>query len=104
MPLVDRRAPARDDGLARLVLADRVARVVLVDIELPVEPEVVRVRPQEALDVRLGRKRVEVLLLQRLQVAGPDLGRQLDVRELQLLAVARLAQAVADVEHGRGRL
>ena len=104
MPLVDGRAPARDDRLARLVLADRVARVVLVDVELPVEPEVIRIGPQEALDVRLGRKRVEVLLFQRLQVAGPDLGRQLDVRELQLLAVARLAQAVADLEHGRWRL
>ena len=77
------------------------ARVVLVDVELPVEPEPVRVGAQEALDVRLRREDVERLLLERAQVARPDLGRLLDVGELELLAVTGLAQAVSDLEHGR---
>ena len=99
--LVDGGGPPGHDRLAQLVLADRVARVVFVDVELSVEPEVVRVRAQEALDIGLGGKRVEAFLFERLQVPSPDLGRLLDVREFKLLPVARLAQAVADLEHGR---
>jgi hypothetical protein len=94
----DVRAAPRHHGLARLLVP--VARVELVDVELPVEPQVVRVRAQEALDVRLGRKRLEVLLLEGAQVARPDLRCQLDLAQLEVLADASLAQAVADLEHG----
>ena len=84
-----RRAGVRRCGRARgargasLVLADDVARVVLVDVELPVEAEVVGVRAQEALDVRLGREQLELLLLEGAQVLAADLRRLLDLREVE---------------------
>ena len=93
-----RGAPC-DDRLAVLLVAGAEARVVLVHVELAVEPEVVRVRAQEALDVGLGRERVEALLLERAQVAGPDLRRLLELAELELLAETGFPQAVANLEH-----
>ena len=39
VPLVHDCAPAGDHRLTRLLVVDAVARVVLVDVELPVEPE-----------------------------------------------------------------
>ena len=45
---------------------DDEAGVVLVDVQLPVEPEELGVGAEEALDVRLRRKRRELLVLQRL--------------------------------------
>src|SRR5437764_1048562 len=90
-----RAAGPRDD----LVVADDVARVVLVDVELPVQAEVLGVRAQEALDVRLGREGVELLVLQSAQVPRADLRRLLELGKVELLAQARLAEAVPDLEH-----
>src|SRR5205085_9612526 len=82
-----------------LVLADDVARVVLVDVELAVEAEVLGVRAEEALDVGVGRERLELLVLERAQVARADLRRLLELREVELLPQAGLAEAVPDLEH-----
>ena len=90
--------PRADD---ELVVADREARVVLVDERLPVEAERVRVRAQEALDVRRRRKEVEALVLERTEVLRPDLRPLLELGEVELLAGAGLAEAGADVEHAR---
>ena len=43
---------------------------------------------------------VELLVLERAQVLGADLRRLLDLGEVEALAQARLAEAVADLEHG----
>ena len=98
VPLRPDRTAARAQA-AELVLADHEARVVLVHVELAVEPEHVGVVAQEALDVRLGRQQVELLLLEGAQVLAADLRPPLDFAEVQLLAQARLAKAVADLEH-----
>ena len=88
---------------ARAVLAvvGDEARVELVDVELTVEAEVVGVRAEEALDVRLGREQLEPLLLERAEVLAADLRRLLGLGELDPAAHARLAEAVADLEQGR---
>ena len=52
------------------LLVDPEPRRVLVDEQLTVEVEVVGVRLEEALDVRLAREDVEALRLQRPQVLG----------------------------------
>ncbi len=87
-----------DHGL----LGEREAGVVLVDVELAVEAEPLRVRPQEALDVRVARQRVELLLLESAKVPRSNLRLRLELRELEALADARVAQAVADLEHAGG--
>jgi hypothetical protein len=75
------------------------ARLVLVHVQLPLEAEEGGVRVQEALDVRLGREHVELLLLERAQVLGADLRRELGLREIEALTDAGLAEAVAEIEH-----
>src|SRR5262249_14102057 len=75
------------------------ARVVLVDVELPVEAEELRVRAQEALDVRLRRQHRELLVLERANVLRTDLRRELDLRVVEALPDARFTEAVADLEH-----
>jgi hypothetical protein len=80
-----------------------VARVVLIDIELAVEAQVLRVRAQEAFDVGLARKDVELLVLEGSEVLGPNLGRLLDLGKIEALAQARLTEAVADLEHQAAR-
>jgi hypothetical protein len=92
---------ARRHAASRHVVeaVDDVARVVLVDVQLPVEPEELRIRAEEALDVRLRREDLELLVLDRADVLGADLRCELDLRILESLAHARLAQAVADLEH-----
>jgi hypothetical protein len=92
-----RRAPAGPERL--LFLASDVARVVLVDVELPVEAEELGVRVEEALDVGLRGQHLELLLLERAKVFRTDLGRPLDVRELEALAEPGFPKAVADFEH-----
>src|SRR5207248_2839318 len=91
-----RSAATRAEELLSL---DDVARVVLVDIELAVQSEVLRVVPQEPLHVRLRGEHVELLLLERTEVLAANLGRLLDLGEIQVLAQARFPQAVADLEH-----
>ena len=89
-PALARHAP----GAQRLVfLADDVARVVLVDVELPVHPERVRVRAQEALDVRVARKLVELLRLEGAQVLRPHLRAELHLVQVEALARPGLAEA-----------
>src|SRR5207253_9734941 len=58
------------------------------------------VRAQEALDVRLRGQYVELLVLERAQILGSDLGRLFDLGEIETLAQARLAEAVPNLEHG----
>ena len=72
--------PERALLLLFLELAAHVARVELVDVELAVEAEVVRVRAQEALDVRLRGQHLELLVLEGAQVLAADLRRLLDLR------------------------
>ena len=79
------------------------AGVELVDVQLAVEAEVVGVGAQEALDVGLRRQQLEALLLERAEVLAADLRRLLGLGELDPAAHARLAEAVADLEHGADR-
>src|SRR5256885_11383291 len=69
---------------------------VLLHQELRVEPEILRVGAQEGLDERVARKQRELLVLERTQVLRADLRRGLDLRDVDLLAHARLPQAFAD--------
>ena len=78
---------------------DDMARVVLVDVELAVEAEELRVRAHEALDVRARREHLEMLFLERADVLRADLRRELDLRIVEALADARFTEAVADLEH-----
>src|SRR5581483_2229026 len=94
------RGRAAADAPLEHLLAGAVADVVLIDVQLAVEPEVVRVRPQEALHVRRPGQRLERLVLERPEVLRADLRALLELREVELLAHARLAQAVTDLEHG----
>src|SRR5262249_19008885 len=79
-------------GEHRVVFTDDVPRVVLVDVELAVQPAGLPVRPQEALDVRLRRPGGALLVLQRAQVLATDLGGLLDLGEIEALAQARLSK------------
>src|SRR6476646_5017610 len=76
------------------------AGVVLVDVELAVETEVLRVRAEEALDVRLRGQDVELLVLERTEVLPANLRPLLDLGKVEALAQARLAEAVTNFEHG----
>ena len=98
------RALARTRDRRLLVLAHDVARVVLVHVQLPVEPQLVGVCAQEALHVRLRGEDIEALFFERPEVPRADLRRLLDLVQLELLPVPRFTQAVADFEHGRARL
>ena len=81
-------------------LADDEAGVVFVDVELAVEAEVLRIRAEEALDVGLRGEDVELLVLERAQVLGSNLGALLELGEVESLAQARLSQACSYLEHG----
>src|SRR5262245_31676408 len=106
-PVLERAAAARPDDprlertllLFLLELPADVARVELVDVELAVQAEVVRVRAEEALDVCLRGQDLELLVLQGAQVLAPDLRRLLDLGEVEPLPETSLAEAVADLEH-----
>ncbi len=101
VPVAALRPGRRAARRARLVLlAGDEARVELVDVQLPVEPEVLGVGAQEALDVRLGREQCELLVLERAQVLPANLGRKLGLSQVDTPARAGLTKAVADLEHG----
>ena len=68
---------------------------------VPVEAECVRVVPEKPLHVRRRRQDVELLVLERLQVLRANLRLLLELKEVEVLAHARLAQAGADLEHER---
>ncbi len=65
-----------------------VAGVELVDERLPVEAEVLRVGAQEALRVRRARQDVEILVLERADVARADRRLRLDLAVAQVAAFA----------------
>ena len=89
-----REALRRGEGPERLLLlAGDIAGVVLVDVELAVHPERVRVRPQEAFDVRVTGELVELLCLERAEVLGPHLRAELHLVEVEALARPGLAEA-----------
>ncbi len=105
-----RRHPSRRAHGA-ILLADHEAGVVLVDVQLPVEPQILGVGAEEALDVGVRGQQLEALVLERPEVLAADLGAVLGVRELDVAAETCLAEAVADLEHSphgsgpvRGRL
>src|SRR5256885_15981770 len=72
---------------------------VLLHQELRVEPEILRVGAQERLDEGVAREQRELLVLERTQVLRADLRRGLDLRDVDLLAHPRFAQAFPD-SHG----
>ena len=89
-----------------VLLADDEAGVVLVDVELSVEPKVLRVGAEKALDVGVRGQQLEALVLESPKVLAADLGAVLCVRELDVAAETSLPEAVADLEHsphGSGR-
>ena len=90
-----RRPLVRDAAGAQrlLLLARDVARVVLVDVELAVHPERVRVGAEEALDVGVPGELVELLGLEGAQVLRPHLGAELHLVEVEALARSGLTQA-----------
>ena len=77
-------------------------RRVLVDEELAVEVEVVGVRAEEALDVRLAREDVEALVSSARRYFAADLRRALGLGDLDAVAKARFAKAGSDLEHAVG--
>jgi hypothetical protein len=99
-----RRDATRRQRPRLLVAAGDVARVVLVDVELAVEPEEVRVGAEEALDVGVRRQQLEALVLERAEVLAPDLRPLLEGREVHALADPGLAETAADLEHARDSL
>ena len=69
-----------------VLLPEREARVVLVDVELAVQAEIVGIRMQEPPHIRLRGQDVELLVLERAQVLAADLGGLLGLPEVQPLA------------------
>ncbi len=82
----------------RLVGAGEAA-VVLLDVQVPVEAEIVGVRAQESLDVRVSGQQLPAFLLERLEVAVANPDRLLDVGRREVALQAGLAQAPPDLEH-----
>ncbi len=75
------------------VFAGDIPGVVLVDVELAVHPECVRVRSQEPLDVRVTGQLIELLRFECAEVLGPDLRPELHLVEIKALPRAGLAKA-----------
>ena len=94
----------------RKLLDGRKARAVLVEIQLSVEPQIVGVRPQEALDVRVSGEHVELLLFQGPEVLPADLRVALDLGfrdpagEPRLLPISNTTPDCSDEAVGRPRL
>ena len=77
--------------------AGRRAAPILVGEPLPVEPEVGGVGADEAAGVGAAGQGVPLLVLHRPQVAGPDLGRRLDLGEVEFAPIPRLSQSVCPI-------
>ena len=73
--------------------------VVLVDVEVAVQAEELRVRAEEALRVRLAREHVPALFFERGEVALADADRLVDVGRAQAPPGPGLPEAVTDLEH-----
>ena len=90
---------AAADWATEILLRRREAGVVLVQVELAVEAQVVRVRAQEALDVRVPGQHLELLLFEGSAGTSRGSSSRLDPRNLETLPQTSLSQAVADLEH-----
>src|SRR4029079_12803214 len=102
-----RSVTTRARPVRRLLVEEAVGDVpgvVLVDVKLPAEAEKSAVRAHEALDVRPRGKDLELLLLERADVLRANLRRELDLRIVEPLAHAGIAQAGAYLEHQPGIL
>jgi hypothetical protein len=75
------------------------ARLVLVDEELCVESEVVRICAQEPPSVSIAGKEIEALILERLEIPGANVRIGVDLSKLDTVANSRLPQAASDLEH-----
>ena len=64
------------------------------------EAEVLGIRAEEALDVRLRGQNVELLVLEGAQILPSNLRSLLELGKVEALAQTRLAEAVTDFEHG----
>ena len=73
---------------------------ILVDERVPVETQELGVGAQEPLRVRVARENLPLLVLERPQVLGPDLGPLLDRLDVDLVASARPLQHLADRQAG----
>src|SRR5262249_3010043 len=96
--------PLRPSGRApcpQVAIVRDESGVELVDVKLSVEAEVVGVRAEEALDVRLRRQKLEALLLERAEVLRADLRRLLGLDELHPAPDARFPKTVSDLEQAR---
>jgi hypothetical protein len=84
-----------------VLVAVRVAAGVLVDVEIAVQAEKLRIRPEEALDVGVAGQELPALLLERVQVAVADPDRLLDVLGREAAPGPGFPEAGADLEHRR---
>jgi hypothetical protein len=91
-------APHRRE-LERRLFGRSEARVVLVDEEISVESEVVRVRAEKSTGVGGAGNQVEALVLERLEIPRADVRIRVDLGELEAAANSRRAEAIADLEH-----
>ena len=94
-----RAAPCESLGNELRLVGLREAAVVLLDVEVPVEAEVVGIGAQESLDVCVPGQELPAFLLERLQVAVANPDRLLDVGRREVALQAGLAQAPTDLEH-----
>ena len=83
----------------RVVVVPGDAGVVLVDVELAVEPEVIGVRAEEPLRVRLAREHVPAFLLERGKVALANANRLVDVGGCEAPPGPGFPEAFTDLEH-----
>src|SRR5438309_1068415 len=65
------------------LVAMRNAGVVLVDVQVPVQAEELRIRPQEALRVRLAGEHVPALLLEGCEIPLPNPDPVMDIRSTE---------------------
>src|SRR5581483_5853612 len=96
-------APLRDGRAGyerrRVFVVMRDARVVLVDVQLAVEAEVLRVRPQEALRVRIAGEHVPPFFLEGGQVPLADANRLVDLGGSEAPPGPGVPEAFTDLEH-----
>jgi hypothetical protein len=86
----------------RLFLVLRDPCVVLLDVQLSVEAEELRVGPEEPLRVRVAGQHLPALLLDRRQIPLADPDRLVDVSCGELAAAACFLEARTDLEHCGG--
>src|SRR6185503_13013681 len=103
-PAARRAGRAAGQPRRGVILSPDVPRVVLLDVEPPVQPERARVHLEEPLRVCVAGELVEPLVLEQPEVLRADLRPLLHLFEVEVLTRPRLVQARADVEHGAASL